>query len=134
MGGCSHAWNLSPCPSWTSHTWFKMDSHFSSTRSPSPSLVAAAQYKWFEMEWHQSLICSHPFFFDSNWSFLKIPVTEIRYINDEFYKATTCYIIIYNFTFQLMIYLWQHARHRTNVLWRFLLSPYSSLLAHVCLW
>ena len=58
----AHSGKVSECPSCMFVTWFKIESHLAFTCSPSPWLLAAHQYRWFEILCFQFPRTVHDFF------------------------------------------------------------------------
>ena len=77
---------VSECPWCTFVTWFVMDSHFAFTCSPSPLLLAAHQYKWFEKLCFQFPRTAHDFFLASASIFLEMSNCKKRKIKQNNYR------------------------------------------------
>lgn len=71
---CQYLRNLFSWPSYTSVIWLRIDSHFLDTYSPSPSLDAAHQLRWFDTDRALSPTCLYFFFLPKASNFLNTPI------------------------------------------------------------
>lgn len=77
---CQYLRNLFSWPSYTSVIWLKIDSHFLDTNSPSPSLDAAHQLRWFDTDRALSPTCLYFFFSTKSFQLFKHPYkTQIKF-------------------------------------------------------